>query len=404
MLIPSVLHPVQRDLRPRRTAPSVSAAMDDPHAILDQVVARGDVPFAIGLVAGPDGLLWGGAAGEAAPGVAAAPDTVLRLFSMTKAIGAVAAAMLVDRGQFGWDDPVGAAIPDFDALPVLDGWDGAAPRLRPQQGRATLRQLVTHTSGAAYQVWNADLDRFNADGLYPSPRRGERAGLKMPLAFDPGAGWAYGTGLDWVGQLVEAVDGRRVDGFVRDEILDPLGMRETVFEVPPALLARLAAARVRTSEGFAVVPAVPVSQPEFWGLGHCLTGTGQDYLRFLQMLLGGGALDGVRILSADMVETLMARQTGLLGPMASSDREASADVIRIGGGPTSHSLLGNRTERVLPGRRAAGTQSWAGLYNTHWWLDPARQRAGLFLTQLRPFWDARVMAALEAFERAVHDR
>lgn len=177
-------------------------------------------------------------------------------------------------------------------------------------------------------------------------------------------------------------------------------MHQTVFEVPPDLLARLEPARARTVEGFVEVSAVPVSQPEFWGLGHCLTGTGPDYLRFLRMLLGGGALDGERILSETMVAALMERRTGLLGPMPSTDA-ASADVGRIG--VASHSLLGNRLETAIPGRRAAGAQSWAGLWNTHWWLDPARRRAGLFLTQLRPFWDPRVMAALEGFERAVHD-
>lgn len=376
--------------------------MTDPQALLDQAVARGDLPFAIGLVAGPGGVLWQGAAGAAQPGVPAGPGTVLRLFSMTKAVGAVAAAVLVERGGIGWDDPVGAALPAFDALPVLDGWDGDTPRLRPQRRRATLRHLVSHTSGAAYPTWNAELARLNADWRYPSPRGGRLLGLQLPLAFDPGTGWAYGTGLDWTGQLIEAVDGRRVDIFCRDEILDPLGMDETVFAVPDALLARLAGAWLRTDGETRPVAALPVQAPEFWGLGHCLTGTGQDYLRFLRMLLGGGTLDGVRVLAEASVAALLPAETGPLGPMRSTDPAASADVGRIGAA-VSHSLLGNRLEVAIAGRRAAGAQSWAGLWNTHWWLDPARQRAGLFLTQLRPFWDARAMAAFEAFERAVHD-
>jgi len=374
--------------------------MTDPQAILDRAVARGDVPFAIGLVAGPGGALWQGAAGEAAPGVPAAPDSVLRLFSMTKAVGAVAAAILIERGRIGLDDPVGAAIPAFDALPVLDGWDGDATRLRPQRRRATLAQLLTHTSGAAYDVWHPEIARFNADGRIPSPRSGRRIALTLPLAFDPGAGWAYGTGLDWAGLLIEAVDGRRVDAFVRDEILDPLGMTDTAFEVPARLRARLADAHLRTPDGLRRIDAPPVSDPEFWGMGHALTGTGPDYLRFLRMLLNRGALDGARILPGPMVDALLAARTGSLGPMTTQNPNASADVVRLG--PSTHSLLAVRTG-AIPGRRAAGAQGWAGLYNTHWWLDPARGRAGVFLTQLRPFWDPRVMAAFEAFERAVHD-
>ncbi len=259
-----------------------------------------------------------------------------------------------------------------------------------------------HTSGSAYEVWDAGIARFNADRRFPSSRSGLRRGLELPLAFDPGTGWAYGMGLDWAGLLIEAVDGRGIDVFCREEIFGPLGMAETVFAVPPALEARLAGAWLRTAAGLEPVAAVPVARPEFWGMGHCLVGTGADYLRFLRMLLGGGALGGVRLLSEAAVAALMAPQTGPLGPMPSTDPAASAEVWRIGA-VVSHSLLGNRLEVAIPGRRAAGAQSWAGLYNTHWWLDPARGRAGLFLTQLRPFWDVLVMAAFEAWERAVHD-
>ena len=358
------------------------------------------MPFAIGLVAGPAGTLWQGAAGEARPGVPAGPDSVLRLFSMTKAVGAVAAAILVERGGFGWDDPVGAAIPAFDALPVLDGWDGDVPRLRPQRRRATLAQLLAHTSGAAYEVWHPEIARFNADGRLPSPRSGIRAALDLPLAFGPGSGWAYGTGLDWAGLLIEVVDGRRIDAFVAEENLGPLGMTDTAFEVPPALSARLADAFLRTPDGLRRLDAPPVSHPEFWGMGHALTGSGPDYLRFLRMLLNYGSLDGARLLSPASVDTLFAARTGPLAAMPSFTPNASATVTRPG--PMRHGLLATRAEAGIPGRRSAGTQSWGGLHNTHWWLDPARGRAGLFLTQMRPFWDPRVMAACEAFERAVH--
>ena len=375
--------------------------MTDPQAILDRAVAEGDLPFAVALVAAAGGTAWQGAAGDAAPGRPAGPDTVLRLFSMSKAVGAVAAAILVDRGRIGWDDPVGPAIPAFDALPVLDGRDGDAARLRPQRTRATLAQLLAHTSGAAYEIWHPGVARFNAGARLPSPRSGIRAALDLPLAFDPGAGWAYGTGPDWAGLLIEAVDGRRIDAFVRDEILDPLGMADTVFEVPDHLRARLAGVWLRTPEGLRRVDAPPVAHPEFWGMGHALTGPGRDYLRFLRMLLNHGTLDGQRILSKPAAAALLTPRTGRLGPMPTCNPGASATVVRLAA--STHSLLGVRTA-AIPGRRGAGAQGWAGSSNTHWWLDPIRGRAGLFLTQLRPFWDPRVMAALEAFERAVHDR
>jgi CubicO group peptidase (beta-lactamase class C family) len=379
--------------------------VSDPQSVLDRAVAAGDLPFAVALVGGPDGPLWEGAAGPAQPGVPAGQETVFRLFSMTKAVGAVAAAIFVDRGGFGLDDPVGAALPAFDALPVLDGWDGATPRLRPQRTRATLRHLLSHTSGAAYDVWHPEIDRFNRLENRPSPRTGLRGGLDVPLAFDPGTGWAYGTGLDWAGLLIEAVDGRRIDVFCDEEIFGPLGMAETVFEVPAPLMPRLAAVRQRAADGFAIVDAPPVSRPQFWGMGHALVGTGRDYLRFLRMLLNRGAFDGRRILSEPMVVELFANQIDArrLGPMPSFRPGSSAAVTRLGGVPTTQSLFAVRNEAAIPGRRAAGAQGWAGLLNTHFWLDPARGRGGMLLTQCRPFWDPRIVGVLEAFERSVHD-
>ncbi len=387
-----------------RAEKSRRPALPDPQEILDAAVALGDLPFATGLVGGPDGALWQGAAGEAAPGRPAAQDTVFQLFSMTKAVGAVAAAILVERGQAALDAPVGDAIPAFDALPVLDGWDGEAPRLRPQRTRATLRQLLSHRSGAAYDVWNGGMQRYRRLTGLPSPRSGRRAALAMPLAFDPGQGWAYGTGLDWTGQLIEAVDGRRIDAFCRDEIFAPLGMAETVFALTPALAPRLAAVRVREGAGFAIVEAPTLVEPEFHGLGHALIGTAPDYLRFLRMLLRGGELDGRRILSEAMVAELLANQIGArrLGVIPSVQPEASADVDFMPGAELTWSLLGLRNQADIPGRRAAGAQGWGGILNTHFWLDPARRRAGMLMTQLRPFADPRVTATLDAFERAAH--
>jgi len=289
---------------------------------------------------------------------------------------------------------------------VLEGWDGGTPRLRPQRSRATLRQLLSHRSGAAYDTWNQGVQRYRRRAGLPSARSGRMAALTLPLAFDPGAGWAYGMGLDWAGLLIEAVDGRRIDVFCREEIFAPLGMEETGFALTPALAPRLAALRVRDGAGFVVVEAPTLIEPEFHGLGHGLIGTGGDYLRFLSMLLRGGELDGRRLLAEATVAELLANQIGgrRLGVIPSFQPEASADVdFRLGGGLT-WSLLGLRSEAAVPGRRAAGAQGWGGVLNTLYWLDPARRRAGLLMTQLRPYADQRVTAVLADFERAVHGR
>jgi CubicO group peptidase (beta-lactamase class C family) len=384
----------------------LAQAPDDPQSVLDAAVARGDLPFAVGFVGGPEGTLWQGAAGEAAPGRPAGLNTVFQLFSMTKAVGAVAAAILVERGRLALDAPVGEALPAFDALPVLDGWDGGTPRLRPQRARATLRQLLSHRSGAAYDTWNQGMRRYRRLTGLPSPRSGRLAALSLPLAFDPGAGWAYGMGLDWTGLLIQAVDGRRIDVFCREEIFAPLGMTETGFALEPALAPRLAALRVREGGDFAVVDALTLVAPEFHGLGHGLIGTAPDYLRLLRMLLRGGELDGRRLMSEATVRELFANQIGgrRLGVIPSFQPEASADVDFGLGGELTWSLLGLRAEAAVPGRRAAGSQGWGGILNTLYWLDPARGRAGILMTQLRPYADPRVVAVLDALERAVYAR
>lgn len=373
--------------------------MQTPQSILDAAVSNGDMPFALGLAGGRDGPLWQGTAG------AVRPDSVFRLYSMTKAVGAVAAAILVERGRLGLDAPVRDVLPAFDALPVLGGWDGEAPVLRPQRSRATLRDLLTHRSGSAYDSWNGEMLRYRRISGLPSSRTGQLAALRMPLAFDPGTGWAYGMGLDWAGLMIEAVDGRRIDVFCREEIFAPLGMDETGFALPPELAPRLAGAFVREGAGFAPTEVPVLVDPEFHGLGHGLVGTAGDYLRFLTMLLRGGELDGRRVLAPGTVAELLAEQIAprRLGVLPSFQPEASAAVdFRLGDG-LGWSLLGLRCASEVPGRRAAGAQGWGGVLNTLYWLDPARGRAGMLMTQMRPFSDPRVVATLAAFERAVHD-
>jgi CubicO group peptidase (beta-lactamase class C family) len=287
---------------------------------------------------------------------------------------------------------------------VLEGWDGEVPRLRPPRRAATLRQLATHTSGLVYEFWNPDLLRWRQITRAPSAPSGRLEGLNYPLLFDPGERWGYGIGPDWLGQVVEAVDGRRIDRFCEEEIFEPLGMRETVFELTPALAARRAAVVVRGADGgFEATDAAPPSRPEFYGMGHALHGTGGDYLRFLRMLLGRGALDGTRVLSEAAVAELLANQIGGLGiSRMESVVPATVDFELFPGTRKGHSLAFMRVEEDVAGMRAAGAQGWAGILNTHCWIDPARDVAGLFLTQVRPFGDARVMAAFRDFERAVY--
>ena len=379
--------------------------MDDLQGVLDAAVAEGDAPFLVGMVGSADSVRWQGAAGEAAPGMAAAPDTVFRIFSMTKAIGALAAMILIERGALSFDTPVEEVLPEFSEVMVLEGWDGDVPRLRKPRVPATVRHLATHTSGLEYDIWNPGMAEWLQRTGNPPILSGQRQGLFSPMMFDPGDRWGYGIGIDWLGRIVEAVSGQRIDAFLRTEIFDPLGMADTDVEVRDHMAPRLAQLCLRAEGGaFRPFDLAPPPSPEVYGMGHCLYSTAPDYMRFLRMLLNRGTLDGVRVLGEGTVASMLQNHMGALRitPMTSINPVASADVALFPGIDKTHSFGFLRVEADVPGMRRAGAQGWAGLLNTHFWFDPAADLAGLIMTQALPFADPCFMAAYARFERAVY--
>ena len=365
--------------------------------LLKTCVANGDVPFVVAIVADAAGTRFCGAAG---PGVG--PEAKLRMFSLTKAIGATAAMILMERGQLSMDTRIVDILPEFGDIQVLDGFDGKVPRLRSPRVQATVRQLATHTSGLEYEFWNADIARYLRATGHPGMLTGLKAALHYPLASDPGTRWGYGMGIDWLGLVVEAVDGRRIDAFCQAEIFDPLGMTRTAFEIDRAELPDVASRRA--DGGFAAYDLMPPSKPEVYGMGQALYSTAPDYMRFLRMILNKGALDSHRVLSAGSVALMQADQMQGLSfrPMVSAMPAVTADFDPFPGMAVTHSFGFLRNEADIPGRRSAGSLGWAGLCNTHYWIDPARDVAAVFMTQSLPFAEARVMRAFEAFERGVY--
>jgi methyl acetate hydrolase len=378
--------------------------MDRIGMLLANAVDSRAAPFIVTLAVEGTGILHEAAAGEARPGVAASTDTVFRVFSQTKAIGGLAAMILIERGLIGFDTPVPDILPAFGELPVLEGFDGDRPRLRPQRGVATIAHLASHTSGLAYEYWNADITRWMELTGHPTIFSGRLAALNYPLVSDPGTELHYGPGVDWLGRVVEAIDGRRIDDFCRAEILEPLGMNDTVFDLDDTLQRRLADAFSRREEGFRLARSGPAPNPEFYGMGHALYSTPRDYARFLRMLLNGGTLEGHRILSPHGVDAMLAARSGGLSMprMVSVAPRVSHDWDPFPGRTITHSMAWARLEEDIPGRRRAGSQFWAGALNTHCWLDPRAGIAGLFMTQLAPWADAGLMSAFQAYEEAVY--
>lgn len=376
--------------------------MSGMQTVLDNSVAAQDVPFAVGMVANADGITFSGAAGEAAAGRPAAEDTAFRIFSMTKAIGSLAAMILIDRGKLQMDTPVGDILPEWNALKVLEGFDGDTPILRAPKTVATARHLATHTSGMEYEFWNPDVPKYMQLTGHPSVLSGLVQSLNYPLTTDPGTRWGYGPSIDWLGRMVEAVDGRHIDAFCAAEIFEPLGMGDTAFE-PDALRDRLCEVRMRGEDGgFVPFELAPPPHPEVYGMGHALYSTAPDYMRFLRMVLNRGQLDGHRLLSeTGFDEMLRDQMRGLtFQNMKTAAPPVSADVELPPG--STHSFMSVRTEADIPGKRSADTQSWAGVCNTHYWVDPRKDVAAVIMTQSLPFGEPRFMRTYDAYERAVY--
>ncbi|MEI7771160.1 MAG: serine hydrolase domain-containing protein [Chloroflexales bacterium] len=338
-----------------------------------------------------------------------APDTIFRIYSMTKPIICAALMTLYEEGRFHLFDPLAAYIPAFGAVKVLrktDSGDTVEEKLiRP----ITVRDLLTHTSGLTYSF----LDNSPVSAIYREAGMMSDAGrtlaeiidglAKLPLAYQPGTRWHYSVGIDVAARLIEVIGGQPLRAFLQERIFTPLGMVDTDFGVAPAKLSRLAAMyglpdiAGRTTSFVTLVEAFnkgfnrridisdtyPVDTPDtFVRGGHGLFSTAPDYMRFAQMLLNGGTLAGERIIG---------RKT--LDLMHSNHIPANLLPYEIGGVPADGYGfgLGSRVLQdvgasALPG--SVGEFGWGGAAKTYYWVDPREELVGIFMTQSMVSFDA----------------
>jgi methyl acetate hydrolase len=373
-----------------------------------QAVAAGEVPGVVAMAANDRGVIYEGAFGRRDLGgaLAMAQDTVFRIASMTKTVTSVAALQLVEQGRLSLDGPLPEIDPALNAPQVLEGFDTAGrPILRPARRKITLRHLLTHTAGFSYEAWNANTLRYVAATGMPSTSTGKLAALRLPLAFEPGEHWHYGINIEWVGRVIEAVSGMTLDAYLREHVTLPLGMVDTGYVASPAQRARLASVHQRGADGTLTPLALETpATPEFWPGGGGLISTAPDYLRFLRMLLRGGALDGVRILREETVALMRQNHCGALaaGILQTTTPARSNDVDLFPGQALRWGLGGMINMAAGPNGRSAGTLSWGGIYNSYFWLDPARRVAGVIMTQILPFADPAALALYGGFERGVY--
>ena len=322
-------------------------------------------------------------------GVPMAKDSIFRIYSMTKPITSVAVMMLFEEGRFLLDDPISNYLPEFKDIGVgveeIDEATGEKVLTTvPADREVTIRDLLRHTSGLTYGFWGTSMvDKLYLEKeIFGRDDTIEQTVAKLgtiPLKHQPGTVWEYSVSTDVLGRLVEVLSGQRFDDFLRDRIFGPLKMTDTGFFVPPEKLERLCAVYTPNEGNTAISRQDPGRARDFTKQTRRLSGggglvsTAADYLRFAQMMLNGGSLDGARVLGPETIELMTSDHlAGIenrgylnaygfgLGFMISPDRGISGSIV------------------------SAGSFGWGGMAHTTFWVDPQEELIGIFMTQILP--------------------
>jgi methyl acetate hydrolase len=368
-------------------------------AVLQAATDRGDVPGVAVAVVNKDGMLYNEGFGKSRTltNTPMAKDTIFNMASMTKPITSVAIMMLVDEGKLKLDDEVAKYLPKWKDPLVISTFNEAEGTYETRLAKRpiTIRHLLTHTSGIGYG--------FASPMLTKIIERTKKTELDLPLLFDPGEGWAYGASTRVLGHVVEAISGQKIDAFLESHILSPLGMHDTSYLVPTEKYARVVAVNRRGNDGTFIEQPVPATIPATVQGDGGLYGTPGDYSLFLRMLLNRGTLNGKRILSEKSARTMFARHTGNV--VVKEQQSANLALSRnfpVGAGKDKWGLGFQLAAEKQPNRRSVGSGTWAGIFNTHFFIDPSKEVGVVVMMQTLPFYDEASMKVYAGVEEAVY--
>jgi methyl acetate hydrolase len=386
------------------TTSTRSQAID---TVLADAVVSGALPHVVAVAADRDGIVYEGAAGPRAPGEDGSVDidTPFRIMSMTKPVVTVAALQLAEERKLDIDAPVEEYCPEFAEIGLLERIEDGQPVLRAPAHKVTVKQLITHTSGLGYWFWHADVLAWERAVKAPSAMTGLRAVLDAPLVSEPGSAFIYSNGTDWLGLVVEEVCGRSLDEAISLRVTEPLEMTRTGFALDDRARADLVPVhQLAPGGGWAASDVELPSHPEYVSGSRGLYSTPRDYLVFQRMLLGSGtAPDGTTVLRPETVDAMFSNQIGRLDFPAEIRTAAPEAAFGLAVGPGykwGHGVLLNTMDE--PGRRRAGSGAWMGLFNTHFWVDPAAGVVGAFYTQVLPFLAPEAMRVYADYETALY--
>jgi CubicO group peptidase (beta-lactamase class C family) len=356
-----------------------SAQLARIEAVTQRHVDTGLVPGAVMLVARRGKIAWTKTMGfrDRVAKDPMRPDSIFRIYSMTKPIVSVAAMMLVEEGRMQINDPVAKYLPEIGRMKVgvETSEDGkTALQLTDPAREMTVQDLLRHTSGLIYGTRGKSL----VNAAYVETKIGNRDFSneefvsklsQLPLRFSPGERWEYGVSTDVLGRVIEVVSGKTLGEFLNERIFTPLGMADTGFFVPGEKLSR-AAQPWQVPEAPPMTPRFDVAQkPRFESGGGGLTSTMDDYLRFTTMLADGGKFAGKRLLGSKTLEFMIADHTGA--------RPGRPPGLGFGLGFEVRASVG---DAALPG--SLGEYGWAGNAGTLFWIDPKEQLIAIYMVQV----------------------
>jgi CubicO group peptidase (beta-lactamase class C family) len=380
-----------------------AAKLADPEAIerfLADAVSAHELPGLVALITDEDEVLYVSAHGQrdVAGEKPMTTDTIFRIASMTKPIAATAIMMLVEEGKLSLDDPIGDYVEDLRDVRVITSEvaeDGSFTS-RPAERAITIRHLLSHSSGLANGFASETVTALTSAGV---------AQPDLPLLYDPGEGWSYARGIAVVGSVLEEIEGIGLDEFLEQRLFAPLGMDDTSFVVPRSKIDRVTTTHRRDANGNLVeTPNGNDIRSNVSGDGG-LHSTAEDYARFIRFILNDGVTaEGERLLSRRMVAELGRNQLGNVRVAPQDEpNPALALAFPLGAGRDGFGLGFQVTgQHDDPNMRAPDSMSWAGIFNTEFWIDPENDIGAVLLLQYLPFYDPAAIELLQGFEARVY--
>jgi CubicO group peptidase (beta-lactamase class C family) len=318
---------------------------------------------------------------------------------MTNPLTSAAIMLLVEQGKLRLDDPVSKYLPSFANRGTVTSFDAASGAFttRKAASEVLIRHLLTHTSGLAYG--------FSNTMVAPLQQKTGKSAEELPLLYDPGTKWTYSGSTKVLGQVVEKVSGISLDQFLSENFLKPLAMDDTSYVVPADKTDRVVTTLSRSTGALVETPNPAAILSPVAGDGG-LNSTAGDYVKFLQMMLNNGNWQGKTILSKSTIQSMTSNQIGNV--VVETQPAALPNLTRpFPVGPSAgRDKFGfgfeiTESNKENPNLRSAGSYTWAGIYNTHFWVDPKRGIACVIMFQVLPFYDDATMKIYHDFEEAI---